>query len=168
MQVSVDAISPRSRRFGAAAVVFMSAVLAGCTTSQSTGPSVAALPNARPNIAITTAELQGDWGLASFHRPEDRGRTEAEARVACGNPYRIATGANGGVMMHLADQAQTTEVFIKTGQGGQVFIGPAGPLAPARDRAVLEYANGVLISDWLDPDVKSRYGTMILVRCGMA
>lgn len=168
MQVGADGVPRRGRRFGVAAAVLISAALAGCTTSQSTGPSAAALPNARPNIAITTAELQGDWGLASYHRSEDRGRTEAEARVACGNPYRIATGANGGVMMHLADQAQTTEVFIKTGQGGQVFIGPPGPLTPAQDRVVLEYGNGVLVSDWLDPGVKSRYGTMILVRCGTA
>ncbi len=160
------AVSRGGGLFGAAAGVILTMALAGCTTSQSTGPSVAALPNARPNIAITTAELQGDWGLASYHRLEDRGRTEAEARVACGNPYRIATGATGGVMMHLADQAETTEVFIKTGQGGQVFIGPPGPLTPARDRVVLEYANGVLVSDWLDPGVKERYGTMILVRCG--
>jgi hypothetical protein len=157
----------RGRARGAAAAAML-ATLAGCTTSQGTAPTAAALPGVRPNIAITTAELQGDWGLASFHNAEDRGRTEAEARVACGNPYRIATGATGGVMMHLADQTQTTEVFIKTGQGGQVFIGPPGPLTPAQDRVVLDYANGVLVSDWLDPGVKSRYGTMILVRCGTA
>lgn len=159
-----------SRLSSAAGYLGMAAIVAvaGCTTTQSSAPTVAALPSVPPNVVITVADLQGDWGLASYRDEKDRQRTEAEARIACNNPYRVTPGANGGVMMYLADQTQPTEVFIKTTAGGQVFIGPSGPPGVAQDRVVVAYENNVLVSDWLDPSARERYGTMIFVRCGVA
>lgn len=154
----------------AAAAAGIAMAVAGCTTSQNTGPATAALPSApvAPQVTIVAADLVGDWGLASYRNEADRPRTEAEARSACNNPYKVGAGANGGVMMYLADQPQLSEVFIKTTGGGQVFIGPQGPPGLAQDRVVLSFENNVLVTDWLDPGVKERYGTMIFVRCGVA
>ena len=121
-----------------------------------------------PAVTIISADLVGDWGLASYRNDTDRPRTEAEARTACNNPYKVSAGANGGAMMYLADQTQASEVFIKATPGGQVFIGPQGPPGVAQDRVVISYENSVLVTDWLDPSVRERYGTMILVRCGVA
>jgi hypothetical protein len=154
------------------ATALLLASLAGCTTSQNSAPAAqVALPAVPmgPAVTVTSADLVGEWGLASYRNEADRARTEAEAKVACGNPYRIAAGTSGGVMMHLADQTETSEVFIKPGPGGQAFIGPQGPPAVAQDRLVLAYENGsVLITEWLDAGVRERYGTMIYVRCGVA
>jgi hypothetical protein len=142
--------------------------LAACTTASNQAPASLAMPNVPPSIIITAVDLQGDWGLASFRNEADRPRTEAEAKVACNNPYKVTPGANGGAMMYLADQTQASEVFIKPGPGGQVFIGPQGPPAIAQDRVIISYENNVLITDWLDPSARERYGTMIFVRCGVA
>jgi hypothetical protein len=147
----------------------LTVALAGCTTSQDRGPTATTLPAAPPNIVVASTDLVGDWGLASYRDVADRPRTEAEAKVACGNPYRIGPGSGGGVMMHLADQTETTEVFVKAAPTGQVFIGPQGPPGVAQDRLVVAYDNSsVLVTDWLDQSARERYGTMIFVRCGAA
>ena len=154
---------------GRGLVLALTVALAGCTTSQSRGPTASALPTAPPNIVVASTDLVGDWGLASYRVETDRPRTEAEAKVACGNPYRIGPGSGGGVMMHLADQTETTEVFVKAAPTGQVFIGPQGPPGVAQDRLVVAYDNNsVLVTDWLDQSARERYGTMIFVRCGAA
>lgn len=154
---------------GCAVAVALAASLAGCTTGQDRGPVAAALPSVPPNIVVASVDLVGDWGLASYRNEADRPRTETEAKAACGNPYRIGAGSGGGVMMHLADQAQATEVFVKAGPTGQVFIGPQGPPGVAQDRLVVAYENkAVLITEWLDSSARERYGTMIFVRCGVA
>ena len=119
-------------------------------------------------MTLSAADLPGRWGLASYRVETDRARTESEAKNACGNPYKIEAGANGGVMMHLADQTAASEVFVKTDASGRVFIGPAGPPAVQQDRQVMSYENGVLVAEWLDPGVRERYGTMVFVRCGTA
>lgn len=154
---------------GCVVALALAASLAGCTTAQDRGPVATALPSVPPNIVVVSADLVGDWGLASYRNEADRPRTEAEAKVACGNPYRIGAGSGGGVMMHLADQTQASEVFVKAGPTGQVFIGPQGPSGVAQDRAVVAYENNaVLITEWLDSSARERYGTMIFVRCGAA
>ena len=137
-------------------------LLAACST-----PSpVVQVP--APSVSLTTGDLVGKWGLASYRKDADRPRTEAEARRACSNPYVVAPGANGGVMMHLADHTEPSEVFVKTDPSGRVFIGPSGPPAVAQDRQVISYENGVLVADWVDPGVRERYDTMVFVRCGKA
>ena len=159
----------RRRAAGGGIAVALAMSVAGCTTGQDRGPVATALPSVPPNIVVASADLVGDWGLASYRNEADRPRTEAEAKVACGNPYRVGAGSSGGVMMHLADQTQTSEVFVKAGPTGQVFIGPQGPPGVAQDRVVVAYENNtVLITEWLDASARERYGTMIFVRCGAA
>lgn len=34
-----------------------------------------------------------------------------------------------------------------------------------QDRVVMYYQGGVLITEWLDPGARERYGTMLFVRC---
>jgi hypothetical protein len=122
-------------------------------------------PTGPTGIVMSVTDLQGSWGLASYRNAADRPRTETEAKSACSNPYTVAAGPTGGAMMYLADQAQASEVFVKTGPGGQTFIGPAGQAGVQQDRVVLEYANNVLVADWMDASARERYGTMIFVRC---
>jgi hypothetical protein len=112
-------------------------------------------------------DLVGRWGLAAYHREEDRGRTEAAAASQCRQPYIITLGPTGGVMMHLADQATPTELRLKGAPGGKTFIGPADdPPGSAQDREVVQFNGRVLALRWIDPEVQGRYGTMVYVRCG--
>jgi hypothetical protein len=140
------------------------AALVGCNSSpfHSAAPAV----TATPNVAVTTTELEGNWGLASYRNEADRPRTEKEAKSACGNPYVVARGPTGGVMMHLADQTEPQEVFLKVGADGNVFVGPKGPAGVKQDRHITAFSGGVLTADWMDPSAKERYGTMVFVRCG--
>ena len=152
---------------GPAGVAVVALLMAACQSGG--GDTVPApLPTAVPTVTLSAAELPGRWGLASYRVETDRARTESEAKSACGNPYKIEAGANGGVMMHLADHTEPSEVFVKTDPSGRVFIGPSGPPAVAQDRQVISYENGVLVADWVDPGVRERYGTMVFVRCGKA
>lgn len=153
------ALSRSSGRPLAAALAGL--VVAGCTTTDF-APSG---PPAPPKVAISVAELPGNWGLASYRTEADQARTEKEARAACGNPYVIGAGSNGGVVMHLPDQANPTEVFIKVAHDGNVYIGPRGAAGQKADRLVVSFSNGILISDWVDPSARERYGTMLFVRC---
>lgn len=167
--VNARQIKALRREFGLAAGLAALLLVAACTTVQQQQPAmIGGLPAVAPQIVITTVDLQGDWGLASFRNEADRERTMTEARNACSNPYKVAAGPNGGAMMYLPDQAQATEVVVKTDSSGRVFIGPPGPPATAQDRVVISYESNVLVSDWLDPSARERYGTMIFVRCGVA
>lgn len=147
----------------AGVAVACGALVAACTTTDFTPPTAG--PQAPPAVAIAVTDLPGNWGLASFRKPEDRPRTEKEAKSACTNPYVIGAGPGGGAVMHLADQAQPSEVFIKVARNGQVYIGTRGEAGTRTDRLVESFDNGVLITDWVDPSARERYGTMVLVRC---
>lgn len=165
-------------------VIALSMLAAGCNSARFAGPDYsygsapspmvsaaplpAPAPMQAPAVAVSSFDLVGDWGLASYHRAEDVERTQREAKSACRNPYVIASGPSGGIMMHLPDQTQVSEVFVKTGPGGQVYIGPQGPAGTKQDRLVLSFANNVLTTEWVDANVRSRYGTMVLSRCGVA
>jgi len=141
--------------------------LAACSTTDIAGPAtVVALPiPPGPPVVVDIALLPGRYGLASYRDEKDRARTEAEARRACGNPYVIAAGPQGGVLMHLPDQAQPTEVFVKTTADGRSLIGPRGAIGLPQDRVVMYFQGGLLITEWLDPGARERYGTMLFVRC---
>jgi hypothetical protein len=151
-------------------------MLAGCAGQLSmpswTQPQPDVAPTAAPANAppgsIPARDLVGRWGFAAYHKDADRGRTEAAARGQCGpkgQPYVIGAGPSGGVMMHLADQAEAQELRIKGGPGGRNYIGPEGPAADASDREVVSYDNKVLVTRWIDPEISGRYGTGVYVRC---
>lgn len=90
----------------------------------------------------------------------------AEAKAACSNPFNIGQGSNGGVTMYLADQNQPSEVFLKVSPDGRSYLGPKGPPGIKPDRLIVSFDNGVLVSEWVDPSARQRYGTMVFVRCG--
>jgi hypothetical protein len=127
-------------------------------------PSATLLP-----ASIPAQDLVGRWGLAAYHKPEDRARTETAARGQCRQPYNISRGPTGGVIMHLADQSQPTELVLKGGPGGQNFVGPGDePGGSARDREIVSMDGRVMVLRWVDPEISGRYGNMVYVRCGTA
>ena len=143
--------------------------LAGCETAQSPQPSEPAAPTGLPleQPTFPAQNLVGRWGLTAYHNEADRERTIAAAANQCRNPYVITMGPSGGVMMHLADQSTPTELALKGAPGGRNFIGPKeDPPGGPQDREVVSFDGRVLILRWMDPEVQSRYGTMVYVRCG--
>ncbi|HAP14059.1 MAG TPA: hypothetical protein DCR50_25030, partial [Afipia sp.] len=105
-------------------------------------------PGVAPDVPATIRadEIVGRWGLASFHKPEDRARTEAAARGQCKNPYVIGQGATGGVIMHLPDEATPQELRLKGSQSGKNYIGPAGPVGGEKDREIVSFDGRVLMT----------------------
>ncbi len=149
-----------------AAAVFVASALAGCATQAPDLPPAAAPPPPVLPASIPARDLVGRWGYASYHKDADRPRTEAAARGQCGQPYVIGMGPSGGVLMHLADQAQQQELRLKGGIGGKNYVGPADEAAgDVRDREIVSFDGRVLVLRWMDPEVAGRYGTGIYVRC---
>jgi hypothetical protein len=146
--------------------------LAGCSGGSISNPFSTNEPPPPPPAqslppAFPPQDIVGRWGLAAYHKVEDRPRTEAAAADQCKQPYIISLGTSGGVMMHLADQATPTELRLKGAPGGKTFIGPADD-APGgqQDREVVSFDGRVLALRWVDSEVQGRYGTMVYVRCG--
>ena len=71
-------------------------------------------------------EFVGRWGFTSYQKEADRARTINTARGLCRSPYVIAKGPGGGVMMHLADERQPSELRLKGSPEGKNYIGPDG------------------------------------------
>ncbi len=150
------------------AVAAAGLALPGCSSMPSFGPSEPPPPAAAPEAPSKYApeEIIGRWGLASYQRDQDRARTETQARVQCRQPYVIAKGPTGGVMMHLPDQRAPSELRLKGSPGGKNYIGPPGePGGSALDREILSFDGRVLVTRYVDPDAGSRYGNMVYVRC---
>jgi hypothetical protein len=145
-------------------------LLAGCATQMSVAPEAAPPPaagGAPLPASIPAQDLVGRWGLAAYHNEADRGRTEAAARGQCRQPYNISRGPRGGVVMHLADQSQPTELMLKGGPDGKNYIGLAEePAGGQRDREIVSFDGRVLVTRFTDPEVAGRYGTSVYVRCG--
>jgi len=151
-----------------AIVSVLAAWIGGCSSFNLNGETqVSREPAAPPDIpsTIRADELVGKWGLAAYHKPEDRVRTENAARGQCKNPYVIGKGQTGGVIMHLADEATPQELRLKGSQSGKNYIGPAGPAGGPQDREIISFDGRVLTTKFMDPDAASRYGTMVYVRC---
>jgi len=152
--------------------------LFGCSTNLSSlnpfssdTPSPVVAPVPEMPASIRPEEIVGRWGYGAYHNETDRGRTEAAARGQCGQPVVINRGPNGGVMMYLADSAQLQELNLKGSQSGKNYIGPPGPAGGVQDREVVSFDGHVMILRWLNPEVATRYGTGVYVRCapeGMA
>jgi hypothetical protein len=130
-------------------------------------PQPAVVPTLPP--AFPPQDIVGRWGLAAYHKDEDRPRIEAAAAQQCSNPYLITLGAGGGVMMHLADQTTPTELRLKGAPGGKTYVGPGDePPGSMQDREVVSFDGRILILRWMDSEVQGRYGTMVYVRCPAA
>lgn len=160
-----------------AGLALVAVLLSGCTGMQMPSfPGFGGTPEQPPPppaggaatvpSRYTPEELVGRWGFTSYHREQDRARTEAAARGQCRNPYVISRGPNGGIMMHLADQRQPSELRLKGSASGKQYIGPEGEAGIAEDREIISFDGRVLITRFVDPDAANRYGYMIYVRCG--
>jgi hypothetical protein len=167
----------RLPRSTALVLALVTLALAACSTGGPQMPSIFGpsreekppQPEAVPTLppGFPPQDIVGRWGLAAYHKDEDRPRIEAAAAQQCKQPYVITLGPTGGVMMHLADQATPTELRLKGAPGAKTFIGPEGdPPGSAQDREVLAFDGHMLILRWMDPEVQGRYGTMVYVRCG--
>jgi hypothetical protein len=139
-------------------------VLSACTTNT---PPIEAPPS-MPDMASTIRpeEVVGRWGYGAYHNETDKGRTEAAARGQCGQPVVINRGPGGGVMMYLADSAQLQELYLKGAPGGRNFVGPPGPAGGPQDREVVSLDGRSMVLRWMNPEVQTRYGTGVYVRCG--
>jgi hypothetical protein len=154
-------------------VLTSSLFLAGCGSFSlpSFSSSEPPPPPAVPDAAVVPSkyapeEFVGRWGFTSYQKEADRARTINTARGLCRSPYVIAKGPGGGIMMHLADQRQPTELRVKGSSDGKNYIGPAGePGGVATDREILSFDGRVLITRYVDPDAANRYGNMVYVRC---
>jgi hypothetical protein len=160
------------RRLAHAATIAVAAASLGACSSINLGgfggdTAVSQEPPPPPEVPATIRpeEIIGNWGLAAFHKPDDRRRTEAAARNQCKQPYVISAGPTGGVIMYLADEAKPQEVRLKGAPGGKNYIGPAGPPGGEKDREVLSFDGRVMLTRYVDPDAASRYGTEVYVRC---
>jgi hypothetical protein len=157
------------------AVVLLALGLAACSTTSmpslfqsSPSPPPQPQPEVVPLLppAFPPQDIVGSWGLAAYHKEEDRERIEAAAANSCKQPYVITLGPTGGVMMHLADQAKPEELRLKGAPGHKTYIGPEGdPPGSAQDREVISFDGRTMILRWMDPEVQGRYGTMVYVRC---
>jgi hypothetical protein len=151
----------------AAALALSVLGLTACASSPtpSTDAQPAALPQPELPARVRASEIVGRWGYAAFHKPEDRKRTEANARGQCRQPYVIGQGPTGGVMMYLADSSQLQELRLKGSASGKDYIGPAGETPGAQDREIVSFDGRVLLLKFVDPEVDGRYGTGVYVRC---
>jgi len=154
------------------AIALLTLGLAACSTGMpplfQSSPSPPPQPEVVPLLppAFPPQDIVGSWGLAAYHKDEDRERIEAAAANSCRQPYVITLGPTGGVMMHLADQAKPEELRLKGAPGGKTFIGPEGdPPGSAQDREVVSFNGRIMILRWIDPEVQGRYGTMVYARC---
>ena len=135
------------------ALALLAFALAGCATGpQQPAGAAAGRAGAAVPPAFPPQDIVGRWGLAAYHKEEDRERIEAAAANQCKQPYVITLGPTGGVMMHLADQATPTELRLKGAPGGKTYIGPKDePPGSEQDREVVSFDGRVLILRWMDP-----------------
>ena len=165
---SVNARTVANLAIASALTIFLGACssMSLPSLSSSSGPEPSE-PGVAPEMPATIRadEIVGRWGLASFQNPADRARTEAAARGQCKQPYVIAAGSSGGVVMHRADQATPQELRLKGSPSGKNYIGPPGPTPGEQDREIVSFDGRVLVTRFIDKDAAVRYGNMVYVRC---
>jgi hypothetical protein len=149
-----------------ARLAVLALALSACTTNPP--PVEAPQQQTLPDMPATIRpeEIVGRWGYGAFHNEPDRARTEAAARGQCGQPVVINRGPNGGVMMYLADSAQLQELYLKGAPGNRNFVGPPGPAGSPQDREIIAFDGRSMVLRWINPEVQTRYGTGVYVRCG--
>jgi hypothetical protein len=157
-----------------AAVLSSAAVmLAACSSTNNpfgSNPFASSSPQAPstplPPPSLRADDIVGRWGFSSYHRDQDRARTEVAARGQCNQAYIISRSPSGGVMMLGHDNPAIQDMAIKGSYENKTYIGPGPTPASADDREVVSFDGRVLILKWVDPEVAGRYGNMVLVRCG--
>jgi len=145
-------------------------MLGGCSSFGSfSNPftTAAAAPPPPPVVppSVQAEEIVGRWGLAAYHRDQDRARTQVAAKSQCTKPYSIEAAESGGVRMLGHDNPQMQDMTLKGSAEGKTYVGPSSVPAGTDDREVVSFDGQVLILKWVDPEVAGRYGNMVLVRC---
>ncbi len=166
---------PKSLRLATLTVLAAGLLLGGCSSFNFSMPSFGTStpdtpPPPPPGAAAMPSkyapeEFVGRWGFTSYQKEADRARTINTARGLCRSPYVIAKGPGGGVMMHLADERQPTELRLKGSANGRNYIGPDGEAGQPQDREIVTFDGRVLVTRYIDPDAAKRYGNMVYVRC---
>ena len=166
---------PKSLRLVTPIVLAAGLLLGGCSSFNFSMPSFGTStpdtpPPPPPGAAAMPSkyapeEFVGRWGFTSYQKEADRARTINTARGLCRSPYVIAKGPGGGVMMHLADERQPTELRLKGSADGRNYIGPDGEAGQPQDREIVTFDGRVLVTRYIDPDAAKRYGNMVYVRC---
>ena len=151
----------RPRLSTALILALLALALPGCATGG--GSESAPGPSLPP--AFQPQDIVGRWGIGAYLKDQDRARTESAAVSQCKQPYVIALGPTGGVMMHIGSQDKIEELRVKGGPGGKTYIGPDGEPGGWLDREVISYDRRTMILVWADPKVRDSYGTTIYVRC---
>ncbi len=162
--VSVDLSMTSRIRLAAALVAGLA--LQGCASA----PEQTLAPQ-RPTLmpaAYPVDRLVGTWGIASFREERDRRRTEAMARLHCRTPYVITRGPSDGVMMHVADDAQLYELTLKGAADGKTYLGFGVPSPHEQDREIVSLTDNEIVMRFVAPDVHTRYGTFVYLRCPSA
>ena len=165
---------PKPLRLVTLTVLSAGLLLGGCSSFNfsmpSFGTSTPDTPPPPPGAAAMPSkyapeEFVGRWGYTSYQKEADRARTINTARGLCRSPYVIAKGPGGGVMMHLADDRQPSELRLKGSSDGRNYIGPDGDAGQPQDREIVSFDGRVLVTRYIDPDAAKRYGNMVYVRC---
>ena len=168
---------PKPLRLVTLTVLSAGLLLGGCSSFNfsmpSFGTSTPDTPPPPPGAAAMPSkyapeEFVGRWGFTSYQKEADRARTINTARGLCRSPYVIAKGPGGGVMMHLADDRQPSELRLKGSADGRNYIGPDGDAGQPQDREIVSFDGRVLVTRYIDPDAAKRYGNMVYVRCAAA
>jgi hypothetical protein len=143
-------------------------MLPGCAFNLS--PFSSSPPPAAPVTAIPPSlrpdDIVGRWGLAAYHRDQDRARTEVAAKDQCTQPYLIDRSPGGNIFMLGHDNPQPQEMILKGSVEGKTYVGPGPSPAGVDDREVVSFEGQVLVLKWVDPEIAGRYGIMVLARCG--
>ena len=104
-----------------AMISLLAAGIGGCSTFNLNGNNtpVAQEPAVEPEIPATIRadELVGRWGLAAYHKPEDRVRTENAARGQCKQPCPSIRTLEALIVRQVEIGALTGHVGIR-----EVFI----------------------------------------------
>lgn len=146
------------------AVVLPSLLLVGCALGERT-LGFGSAGRAPAPAGLSRDVLVGSWGIASYHDVKDRSRTERQAKDQCKQAYRIVSGPNDGVMMHVADDPKLYELRLKAGRDGRNFVGFEAPAGDPQDREILTASHSMVEMRFVDPDAHRRYGTFLFVRC---
>ena len=128
---------PKLRRLATLTIVAAGLLLGGCGGFNFSMPSFSGGSSDTPPppppsgggampSKYASEEFVGRWGFTSYQKEADRARTINTARGLCKTPYVIAKGPGGGVMMHLADERQPSELRLKGSASGKNYIGPDG------------------------------------------
>jgi hypothetical protein len=124
-------------------------LLSGCNLN----PLLSSPPPGVPAVAMPPSlraeDIVGRWGLAAYHRDQDRARTIVAARDQCTQAFLIDRSPGGNILMFGHDNPQLQEMIVKGSSEGKTYIGP-GPYPGIEDREVVSFDGKVLILKWVN------------------